>query len=198
LEEREVLPVGGVRAVPVDVRFVSATNRPLDAEVAAGRLRADLSARLVGFRLTLPPLRERREDLGLLCATLVERPAGRANAMRLSRDAARAMLAARWSLNVRALAQSLATAWTLTAGERPLTVDDFADALGDDAPAPVAGADSGDDAPADGEARKQQLDELLTTFKGNLSAVARALGRDRVLVRRWLVRYGLDAENYRR
>ena len=111
--------------------------------------------------------------------------------------AARAMLAARWPHNVRALEQALATAWALTAGERPLTVDDFADALGDDAPA-AAPDDDDDDAPAGDGARKQQLDELLTTFKGNLSAVARALGRDRVLVRRWLVRHGLDPEKYRR
>jgi two-component system response regulator AtoC len=59
LEEREVRRVGGPKERPVDVRFVAATNRDLEAEVAGGRFRADLFFRLNGFALEIPPLRER-------------------------------------------------------------------------------------------------------------------------------------------
>jgi transcriptional regulator with PAS, ATPase and Fis domain len=59
LETRTVLPVGGARPIPVDVRIVSATHRALRAEVEAGRFRADLMFRLRVIPVRLPPLRER-------------------------------------------------------------------------------------------------------------------------------------------
>lgn len=63
LEEREVVRVGGTRPIPVNVRIVSATHCDLDRRVREGRFRADLFYRLGVLRLTLPPLRERREDI---------------------------------------------------------------------------------------------------------------------------------------
>jgi propionate catabolism operon transcriptional regulator len=66
LEEREVMRVGGTRPVPVDVRVISATHCELDARVREGRFRADLFYRLAVLRLTLPPLRERTEDVAPL------------------------------------------------------------------------------------------------------------------------------------
>ena len=69
LQEREVLPVGGTRPVPVDVRLLAATHQPLDRLVDAERFRSDLYARLGGLHLKLPALRERRDDLGLIIAS---------------------------------------------------------------------------------------------------------------------------------
>jgi len=93
LQEREVTPVGGTRPVRVDFGLVTATHRDLPAQIAAGRFRADLFARIAGHRIAVPPLRERREDLGLLVAALLGR-AGRGE-LTLSVDAARALLGLR-------------------------------------------------------------------------------------------------------
>ena len=75
LQEGEVVPLGADRPVKVDLRIVTATLKSLDEEVAAKRFREDLRARLMGVRIELPPLRERREDLGWLIATLIDRVA---------------------------------------------------------------------------------------------------------------------------
>src|SRR5207244_11071980 len=108
LQESEVLPVGATRPVHVDVRVVAAAQRDLRSLAAAGRFRPDLLARLDAFTVALPPLRERREDLGLLCAALLRRLApDRCERLRLEPDAARALLHHAWPLNVRELELSL-------------------------------------------------------------------------------------------
>ena len=81
LEAREVSPIGEARPVAVDVRVVATTQDPLSAAVAEGRFRADLAARLDGFSVELPPLRERREELPHLFGELVREYAGDAPAL---------------------------------------------------------------------------------------------------------------------
>jgi hypothetical protein len=83
LQEGEVRPVGSSRAVSVDIRLLSATHRDLDVLADQGAFRPDLLSRLAGFRLRLPPLRLRREDLGLLVSRLLRaRPAELAASLR--------------------------------------------------------------------------------------------------------------------
>ncbi|MFZ5823355.1 MAG: sigma 54-interacting transcriptional regulator [Bacillota bacterium] len=77
LQEHEVMRIGGDRVVPVNIRVVAATNRPLEAEVSAGRFRADLYYRLNILSLQIPPIRERAEDVPVLLTQFLERLAAR-------------------------------------------------------------------------------------------------------------------------
>jgi DNA-binding NtrC family response regulator len=189
LEQREVLPIGATRPVAVDVRVVAATHRPLDRLVEEGAFRRDLHARLAGVRLVLPALRERREDLGHLAAALLAR-AGVSPLPSIEPRAARALLGAAWTGNVRQLEKCLMAAAVL-AGGGPITAAHLPAELQG---APPRVADGG------AEERAAQRDELLALLRehqGNVSAVARALGKARMQVQRWLKRYGLDPEAFR-
>jgi transcriptional regulator of acetoin/glycerol metabolism len=99
-----VVPAGATRAIPFDARLVAIANGPLEAEVAAGRLRADLHALFTGPTLHLPRLAERREDLGLLVAGILRR---KGSAMHLEPDAALALFRHAWVGNVRQLERHL-------------------------------------------------------------------------------------------
>ena len=89
---RKLRPLGSLQRIKIDVRIVAATNRDLQKEVAAGRFREDLFHRLNVVRLTLPPLRERKEDIPLLIERFLSQPNGR---FTLSYDATEAMMAVR-------------------------------------------------------------------------------------------------------
>ena len=78
IQERAIRPIGSPHEEPVDVRLISATHKNLASEVQAGRFRQDLYYRLNVIEITLPPLRERREDLPALCQALLRRIAGEA------------------------------------------------------------------------------------------------------------------------
>ncbi len=106
LQERVVERVGGGEPIPVDVRVVAATHRDLAAEVAAGRFRADLFYRLHVFPVTVPPLRDRRDDVPLLARHFLARFAAEyARPARTARpDTLAALRAYDWPGNVRELA----------------------------------------------------------------------------------------------
>src|SRR5262249_13041520 len=101
LQEKEIVPLGSSKTVTIDVRVIAATNQPLGDLMMEGKFRRDLYARLCCYELRLPALRNRRGDLGLLFATLLSRhdPSGGAGRT-LSREAARALFAYDWPLNI--------------------------------------------------------------------------------------------------
>ncbi|HVW29470.1 MAG TPA: sigma 54-interacting transcriptional regulator [Polyangiaceae bacterium] len=102
IERREIIPLGDSRPVPVDVRIVCAAQSPLKQAVEAHRFREDLLARLDGFTVVLPPLRERREDvIPLFKRLLAELPGGAGRD--LEPRLAEALLLHDWPRNVRGL-----------------------------------------------------------------------------------------------
>jgi DNA-binding NtrC family response regulator len=105
VEDRRVVPIGSPTPRPVDVRFVAATNRDLEAEATAGRFRQDLFFRLAGVVLAVPPLRQRPaeiEALALAFAATAARRIGRPQP-KLTGDALAALRAHAWTGNVREL-----------------------------------------------------------------------------------------------
>jgi transcriptional regulator of acetoin/glycerol metabolism len=170
----------------VDLRVVSATHRDLDGMVGQGQFRADLLARLSGYICTLPPLRDKREDFSILVASLLAKLT--ASNAGFTPEAARALLRYAWPLNVRELEQCLASAAALAAGASidlehlPLAVRS----------APVAGS------PPEHSELREQLIAQLRSHGGNVSAVARDMGKARQQVQRWLHRFGLDPLSFRR
>jgi transcriptional regulator with GAF, ATPase, and Fis domain len=218
LQEREVTPVGASRPVEVDIRVVAATHRDLGAMVDRGDFRQDLYARLTGYTAVLPPLRDRREDIGLLVPGLLARDRTGLPLPALDPAAARAFFTYSWPRNVRELSSCLSAA-AILAGDAPIRIDHLpADlrqgprltaplpslprvtAPGDDDDLGAAGETApGVEGPLSDEERvlRDQVDAEMRQHGGNISAVARAMGKDRKQIQRWVKRFGLSAERYR-
>jgi transcriptional regulator with GAF, ATPase, and Fis domain/Tfp pilus assembly protein PilF len=105
LQEGEIRPIGSTEVVKVDVRVVSASNKDLAALVAEGKFREDLFYRLNGVTVTLPPLRDRMEDLPLLVEHFLKK-----HGARLDADALRIFMGYAWPGNIRELQNTLETA----------------------------------------------------------------------------------------
>jgi len=114
IQEHEIRPVGGTRAVPINVRILAATNRDLDAAVSQGTFRRDLYFRLNVLTLRIPPLRERKQDIPLLIGSFLERinSAGGMQKRTISDEALRLMLQYDWPGNVRELENCVQRACT--------------------------------------------------------------------------------------
>ncbi len=213
IDEGKIRRLGGTREVDVDVRLITASNRPLAGLVAAGTFREDLFHRLDLLRLTLPPLRQRRADLiplaRHLLATLATRH--RLKNLHLTPAGEARLLAQRWPGNVRELAHELeravifATSDTLdlaTLGGDS-TADPAASSPSATSLSPTAGPGAIDGAPAwrnpawqlpetgftIDAAINDLIAEALHATHGNVSAAARRLG-----VTREFLRYRLDVE----
>jgi DNA-binding NtrC family response regulator len=196
LEDHRLRRLGGTREIPVDVRIIAATNRDLKALVAAGQFREDLYHRLDLYRLALPPLRARGEDLLKLAGLLAERLCRkhRLSPKDISADGRRRLQAYRWPGNVRELAHEL---------ERAIVFED-SDALnfahlnigGTEATAPAADEwfNSRFRFPEHGfdleQAIRRLIDHALNQTNHNVSAAARVLG-----VTRDYLRYRLTGQS---
>jgi DNA-binding NtrC family response regulator len=195
LQEGEVVPVGSTEARRVDLRVVSATHGALGDLAARGSFREDLLARLAGFTFALPPLRERRGDLGVLVADLL---AGDAPVASIDPEAAWALVRHRWPQNVRELARVLSLAAAMGEGGA-LGVAQLPPDVAR-APTPEEGdvEEEEDDASAgDPSPMRAELIAQLERQRGNVTEVARALGKRRAQVYRWLKVLRLDPKLYR-
>ena len=189
IEDRKLRRVGASRSVPVDVRIIAATNADLATLAEAGRFRADLMHRLDLFRVRLPPLRERGEDIVTLAEELLTRVCRRYGQKKPSLPAAgrRRLLAHRWPGNVRELAHEIERAVVL-GGEEALNFEQLA-------AAPVSGHGGRDGGilrpdfmfPESGFNMEAAIDEMvlraLRQANDNVSAAARLLGVSRDVVR---------------
>jgi transcriptional regulator with PAS, ATPase and Fis domain len=197
LETRSVLPVGGRDPVPVDVRIVSATHRALRREVEAGRFRADLMYRLRVIPIFLPALRERKEDIALLCEKLLEQLAKTAR-RRVERIAPATMHVLErydWPGNVRELANVLA--YALVIGQGPIVQPgDLPPELLDST---LEQLESTDAAPNKSKAadtpEARRILSVLARAGGNKNRAAQILGISRVTLWRKLRALGLDADS---
>jgi DNA-binding NtrC family response regulator len=199
LEERAVIPVGAVHPVAFDARVVAATNRSLALEVANGNFRGDLLARLTEIEVSLPPLRQRAEDvLPLLRHALGD------DAPPVSADLAEGLLLHAWPYNVRELFKVAAELKIRGAGMPVLELRLVGDRLKRAAVSAAPPAPSAlpsipivrekDDRPIPS---REELVALLREHHGSVADVARATGRSRKQVYRWIESHGIDVETFR-
>jgi two-component system, NtrC family, response regulator HydG len=189
LETGEVQRVGSLQPKKVDVRIVAATNRDLRAEADAGRFRADLFYRLNVVELSVPPLRDRREDIPYLTAAFVKEFSERFDKTieGVSPAAERILISGEWAGNVRELRNVIERACMLSEG-RTLNERDLLTAMpaSRDPRVPV------NERPRDlGAMEKEHIVRVLADVRGNKVEAARRLGISRRTLYRRLERHGL-------
>ncbi len=196
LAEREVLPIGATKPVPVNIRVIAATHCDLEALVREGRFRDDLYYRLNGAHIVLPPLRERCDLAWLIQRMLAapSDPSGAAKSFALSSEASEWLHAHRWPGNLRELcnviefARAVCTDGLIEIGDLPdhlLRTD--ATRVNEGAGAPNAAQPTSRDAVL--------LLQYLRSARWNVSAVARQLGITRMTLYRRMQRHGIESPN---
>jgi DNA-binding NtrC family response regulator len=217
LQSKEIVPLGSTHAEKVDVRIVCATHRDLLKFQQEGKFRGDLFARLNEYNILLPPLRERKEDIFMLCRALLERH-GRPD-LGLSFPFMTGLLHYDFPFNVRELEAFIKRGIALCDGaeldtpQLPHEIKELMKVYGvrnkppaaaGHAPAnpPSPGGSAGPAIPPPPPARtgvptEAELRSLLALHKGNVAAVGREYGKERMQVHRWMKRYGIDVDEFR-
>jgi DNA-binding NtrC family response regulator len=198
LQDKKVRALGSNAERECNVRFVAASNAAMTPLVESGAFRADLYYRLCVFSVTLPPLRERREDILPLAEHLVQKhtPANRRVA-ELSEAARSALVACDWPGNVRELENAVIRGNYLRAADT-IEVEDLG-LTGPAAPSAVrAGALSFKAAKQEAVARfeKEYLGSLMSQHRGNITNAARAAGKDRRDLGKLLKKHRLDPKGF--
>jgi DNA-binding NtrC family response regulator len=184
LQEKKIQRVGGNEEIPVNIRFVCATNQNLEAMVKAGKFREDLFFRINVFPIELPPLREREDDVILLAGHFLRRLEGGVEKTQFSGGALRALKAYTWPGNVRELANAVERAMILAQGKGTITSETLS-FLSTVRPATVGPA--GFRLPPEGvsleEMQREMVRQALQTCRDNQMAAARFLGLTRAKFR---------------
>jgi DNA-binding NtrC family response regulator len=186
LQSGEVLTLGTTRTRTLDVRVVAATNRRLEADAAGQGLRDDLAARLGPEPLSLPPLRERLEDIGLLTAHFAQAE------LELVPEAYQALFLHAWKGNVRELEKVVTLARVLAGEGTPIGFEHL--------PKPLAAKierPAGKPVIQRSRPTREELRTLLSRHGGDVAQMAREIGRQRTLVWRWLRENHLSPADYR-
>ena len=202
LEERQIERLGGNETIPVDVRVVSATHRPLEQEISNGNFRADLFYRLQVVTIEIPPLRDRREDIPLLAQTFATAASEKFGlpARPIAQSALRRLVDYRWPGNVRELKNAMDRAVILADGPQ-LSATDLAEeqSLGGQ----IVEESDGDTSPslktpftADfredrREFERRYISRCLEHTQGNVTRAAEILGMHRQSLQHKLRQLGL-------
>jgi DNA-binding NtrC family response regulator len=199
LERREVIPVGATRPTPIDVRLITATNRPASELADEEVLRQDLLFRIRTVEITLPPLRERREDIPVLLEHFLSVYARKYDAPRrkLAPGALALLERYAWPGNVRELRHAVERA-TILAGAERLAPEDFPFAAERQVAMTVTAThpdaqprDSADDLDLE-RLEKRAIERALARHGGNISQAAVALGLTRPALYRRMSKHGLQ------
>jgi two-component system response regulator AtoC len=177
LETGMFFRVGGTRPRRVDVRLVAATNRDLAAAMKSGQFREDLFYRINTITLSLPPLRDRREDIPLLAKHFLETTAAY-GVKRLSPAALAALEAYAWPGNVRELLHVIERGVILSKGDEITPADLPPEVVGASAEAPAAGASATPPAPTLEAMERVHIVTTLRQVSGHRGKAAALLGID--------------------
>ncbi len=206
LQERQVKPVGAEKSIPIDVRFIAATNTPLEVEAKTGKFRQDLYFRLAEFTISLPPLRKRLEDLPMLAGRFLDEASSefRKPVSGFSGEAAMMLTAYSWPGNIRELRNIVRQAVLLTpdsmvgkeqimelVGKKPAHAS-----IGPvEVPIPAGLSLKQISESAAEEAEKQALRNTLKATGGNKAEAARILKTDYKTLHVKVKKYGLQAKD---
>jgi transcriptional regulator with PAS, ATPase and Fis domain len=199
LQEREFVPVGETKAVPFDARVLVSTQTSLSDAAARGRFREDLFARLNGYEITLPLLRERREDIVFLFRHFLTSAYG-GTAPRLGARAVEALSTYAWPQNVRELENLAQRVCVLYPEATEVHLDQLSRELqtGGVDPARATRSDTQPELP---DSQPQDLRKLLSALsarEGNVVKVAEELGISRARAYRWIAAAGIDVQRFRK
>lgn len=203
LEERRIERLGGNESIPVDVRIVSATHRPLEQEIAAGNFRADLFYRLRVVTIDIPPLRDRREDIPVLAETFTRAAAERYGLpfRQIAQSALRRLVEYEWPGNVRELKNTIERAAIMAEGEELRShdlPDEITAAPEKGTPANSEGTEGGLTVPFTADFREDRreferryISRCLEHTHGNVTRAAEILGMHRQSLQHKLRQLGL-------
>jgi len=203
LEESEVERIGGDKPVPVDVRVIVATHRNLEKMVEEGSFRRDLYHRVVVFPITLPPLRERRDDIPALVEYFARQVCAQNNwkPVAFTQDAVEALCRMQWPGNIRELRNAVERLLLLAADKVDRAAVDLAFPQGSAAPgtAPVIGAAVVSGSLSDRVAAFERATLLaeLERHAGHITNTAKALGLERSHFYKKCQQLGIDLKTER-
>ena len=190
LQERTVERIGGRQPIQLDLRVIAATNRDLKAHLERGLFREDLYYRLSVIRITVPPLRERGEDVILLAHAFLQRAAAaQRRRVRFSAEALQALMAYAWPGNVRELENKVSRAVIMSRGRliEPADLD----------LAPADAGQVGSLRETRDRVERQTLVEVLTRHRGNVSQAAHELKVSRPTLHGLLDKHAIQAKDFR-